>query len=60
MTATLEVRDLRTHFFTRAGVIRAVDGVKSTETHLYLGLAKQTYAWGTRGPQGPTSSDAGL
>jgi Lrp/AsnC family transcriptional regulator, regulator for asnA, asnC and gidA len=40
--------------------IRAVDGVESTETHLYLGLAKQTYAWGTRGPQGATSSDAGL
>ena len=28
--------------------IRAVDGVESTETHLYLGLRKQTYAWGTR------------
>jgi peptide/nickel transport system ATP-binding protein len=27
MTATLEVRDLRTHFFTRAGVVKAVDGV---------------------------------
>ncbi|MFO0159640.1 MAG: ATP-binding cassette domain-containing protein, partial [Alphaproteobacteria bacterium] len=28
MTApTLEVRDLQTHFFTRAGVVRAVDGV---------------------------------
>ncbi len=40
--------------------IRAVEGVESTETHLYLGLAKQTYAWGTRGPQGPTSADAGL
>ncbi|MDT8261780.1 ABC transporter ATP-binding protein, partial [Roseomonas sp. DSM 102946] len=25
--ATLEVRDLQTHFFTRAGVIKAVDGV---------------------------------
>ncbi|HSA88821.1 MAG TPA: ABC transporter ATP-binding protein [Burkholderiales bacterium] len=24
---TLEVRDLKTHFFTRAGVVRAVDGV---------------------------------
>ncbi|HKF28740.1 MAG TPA: ATP-binding cassette domain-containing protein, partial [Candidatus Binataceae bacterium] len=23
----LEVRDLRTHFFTRAGVVRAVNGV---------------------------------
>jgi Lrp/AsnC family transcriptional regulator for asnA, asnC and gidA len=40
--------------------IRAVDGVESTETHLYLGLAKQTYAWGTRGPQGSTAGDAGL
>uniref|UniRef100_UPI0038B35620 Lrp/AsnC family transcriptional regulator n=1 Tax=Modestobacter caceresii TaxID=1522368 RepID=UPI0038B35620 len=30
------------------GRIRAVDGVASTETHLYLGLRKQTYAWGTR------------
>ena len=28
--------------------IRAVDGVASTETHPYLGLRKQTYAWGTR------------
>jgi peptide/nickel transport system ATP-binding protein len=27
MSATLEVRDLRTHFFTRAGVVKAVDGV---------------------------------
>ncbi|MCA3393895.1 MAG: ABC transporter ATP-binding protein, partial [Roseomonas sp.] len=28
MTApTLEVRDLKTHFFTRAGVVKAVDGV---------------------------------
>ena len=27
MTPTLEVRGLRTHFFTRAGIVRAVDGV---------------------------------
>jgi peptide/nickel transport system ATP-binding protein len=27
MSATLEVKDLRTHFFTRAGVVKAVDGV---------------------------------
>ncbi len=27
MTALLEVRDLQTHFFTRAGVLRAVEGV---------------------------------
>jgi Lrp/AsnC family transcriptional regulator for asnA, asnC and gidA len=30
--------------------IRAVREVESTETHLYLGLRKQTYAWGTRRP----------
>ncbi len=27
MTATLEVQGLKTHFFTRAGVVKAVDGV---------------------------------
>jgi Lrp/AsnC family transcriptional regulator for asnA, asnC and gidA len=31
--------------------IRAVDGVESTETFLYLGLRKQTYAWGTHRPE---------
>ena len=40
--------------------IRAVDGVESTETFVYLGLRKQTYAWGTRGPQGSASGAAGL
>jgi Lrp/AsnC family transcriptional regulator for asnA, asnC and gidA len=30
--------------------IRAVEGVDSTETFMYLGLRKQTYAWGTRQP----------
>ena len=30
MTATLEVKNLRTHFFTRAGVVKAVDGVSFT------------------------------
>jgi peptide/nickel transport system ATP-binding protein len=29
-TTTLEVRNLRTHFFTRAGVVKAVDGVSFT------------------------------
>jgi oligopeptide/dipeptide ABC transporter ATP-binding protein len=29
-TAVLEVRDLKTHFFTREGVVRAVDGVDLT------------------------------
>ena len=28
--------------------IRAIEGVESTETFMYLGLRKQTYAWGTR------------
>jgi Lrp/AsnC family transcriptional regulator, regulator for asnA, asnC and gidA len=28
--------------------IRSVEGVESTETFVYLGLRKQTYAWGTR------------
>nr|WP_249613807.1 Lrp/AsnC family transcriptional regulator [Couchioplanes caeruleus] len=28
--------------------IRAIDGVSATETFMYLKLAKQTYAWGTR------------
>jgi Lrp/AsnC family transcriptional regulator, regulator for asnA, asnC and gidA len=28
--------------------IRSFDGVRSTETFVYLGLRKQTYAWGTR------------
>jgi Lrp/AsnC family transcriptional regulator for asnA, asnC and gidA len=36
--------------------IRAVPGVQSTETSLYLGLTKQTYAWGTRRP-GPAMAD---
>jgi Lrp/AsnC family transcriptional regulator, regulator for asnA, asnC and gidA len=38
--------------------IRAVDGVESTETFLYLGLRKQTYAWGTHRPE--PSADPGL
>lgn len=28
--------------------IRALDGVTSTETFMYLGLHKQTYSWGVR------------
>jgi Lrp/AsnC family transcriptional regulator for asnA, asnC and gidA len=28
--------------------IRSISGVRSTETFLYLKLAKQTYTWGTR------------
>ena len=33
--------------------IRDVDGVESTETFVYLGLRKQSYAWGTRRPERP-------
>jgi Lrp/AsnC family transcriptional regulator for asnA, asnC and gidA len=28
--------------------IRTIDGVRSTETFVYLELSKQTYTWGTR------------
>ena len=30
------------------GHIRTVDGVRNTETFVYLELSKQTYTWGTR------------
>jgi Lrp/AsnC family transcriptional regulator, regulator for asnA, asnC and gidA len=31
--------------------VRALPGVSSTETFLYLQLAKQVFAWGTRLPE---------
>jgi Lrp/AsnC family transcriptional regulator for asnA, asnC and gidA len=37
--------------------IRDVDGVESTETFVYLGLRKQTYAWGTRRALAPDPAD---
>jgi Lrp/AsnC family transcriptional regulator for asnA, asnC and gidA len=39
------------HLLDTVARIRAVDGVESTETFVYLGLRKQTYAWGTRHPE---------
>ncbi len=36
------------HLLDTVSRIRAVDGVETTETFVYLGLRKQTYAWGTR------------
>jgi Lrp/AsnC family transcriptional regulator, regulator for asnA, asnC and gidA len=31
-----------------AGKLRAIDGVRETETFVYLRMVKQTYQWGTR------------
>jgi peptide/nickel transport system ATP-binding protein len=43
VTATLEVRDLRTHFFTRGGVVKAVDGVSFTvERGKVLGIVGES------------------
>jgi len=36
------------HLLEILGKIRAVPGVRSTETFVYLKLRKQTYSWGTR------------
>ena len=38
--------------------IRDVEGVESTETFVFLGLRKQTYAWGTRRPDAHSAEEA--
>jgi Lrp/AsnC family transcriptional regulator, regulator for asnA, asnC and gidA len=40
-----------THLLDTVARLREVDGVDSTESFVYLGLRKQTYAWGTRRPE---------
>ena len=43
MSAALEVRGLRTHFFTREGVVKAVDGIDLTlERGKVLGLVGES------------------
>ena len=41
------------HLLETIARLRFVEGVVATETFVYLGLRKQTYAWGTRGTERP-------
>ena len=36
------------HLLAIMNKVRGIPGVRRTETFVYLGLHKQTYAWGTR------------
>ncbi len=47
----------RRHLLEVTNRMRALDGVASTETFLYLDLRKQAYAWGTR--LDPTRAEEG-
>jgi Lrp/AsnC family transcriptional regulator for asnA, asnC and gidA len=47
--------EARRHLLELTNRIRAVDGVLSTESFLYLELWKQLYDWGTRSPAGVTT-----
>ncbi len=42
-----------THLLSLLDRIRAIEGVRDTETFIYLRLHKQTYAWGARPPAAP-------
>ena len=48
------------HLLDTVARIRTVDGVVSTETFVYLGLRKQTYAWGTRRTERGAEPEADL
>ena len=48
------------HLLDSVARIRAVEGVVSTETFVYLGLRKQTYAWGTRRTERGAEPEADL
>jgi Lrp/AsnC family transcriptional regulator for asnA, asnC and gidA len=46
------------HLLETIARIRSVEGVELTETFVYLGLRKQTYAWGTRRPDRASENHA--
>jgi Lrp/AsnC family transcriptional regulator for asnA, asnC and gidA len=46
MEVVCEDNEALLHFLTDR--LRRVEGVRETETFVYLRMVKQTYAWGTR------------